>query len=441
MKSLEHIIREIREGKAEKGGKKSLEGSIRKVMKGESESSFGAKDGKPVEEAVGSIGTDDYQGNQFKSVRTATPHIKPPAGPDGHSQAPENASRQRTLAKEKGSMTMHGKVTEEEHIDEIAPAIAALAPYAGPAIATGAAAAAGMAGYYGSKLLKKMTGSSSYDPEAAKQNDSFKTSAERMKIMKSVSAPVIDKPIEVSTEPEKKKKEEPTTAPPTKVAEPSAPTPKAAEITKELPKTKPTELPAPMAVPAKPAAATQTAVAPATATAVDTGAQSKTDVAPATQTAAATKAATDTATDTKDNEKKKFSFTGISGVGHNSAYDAMHGVPVKTKVHKAMKHRMHEDTKSREEIENMPRKGDRKSIEYVGRKDSDPKSIKQKTSRLATIKNVIDEAKKQIAAKKQSSFESGNTKVFDYGKDILLINPDQRRVDLDVDSGEKIPKD
>ena len=96
MKSLEHIIREIREGKTtEKGSKTSLEHSIRKVVKGEKESSFADRTTKPLDEdvggligsgtggepklhaedgkkkktdeAIGILGTDDYKGNPKQS--------------------------------------------------------------------------------------------------------------------------------------------------------------------------------------------------------------------------------------------------------------------------------------------------------------------------------------------------------------------------------------
>lgn len=92
--SLEHIIRNIAEGKFTPSDepKVSLEHAIRNVH-----------------EAIGNLGTDKYQGSQFKNVRSVTPHIKP----DQHSQAAETASKMRSNVKEKGSMTLHGKVSEE----------------------------------------------------------------------------------------------------------------------------------------------------------------------------------------------------------------------------------------------------------------------------------------------------------------------------------------
>ena len=53
-KSLEHLIREIKEGKCCCDKKKdSLEGAIRKVVR--KESSYAARDSKPVEEDVGGL--------------------------------------------------------------------------------------------------------------------------------------------------------------------------------------------------------------------------------------------------------------------------------------------------------------------------------------------------------------------------------------------------
>ena len=145
MKSLEHVIREIREDKCACEKKKdSLEHTIRKVGRKEYESSYGAKDSKPVDESDGKLpGNEDKMdeaisvsnpvptGNQFKSVRTQTPHIKPPGPSHGHSQAPENVSRQRTLAKERTSQTMNHSMHAEETVDEQAAALlpgAALGP-------------------------------------------------------------------------------------------------------------------------------------------------------------------------------------------------------------------------------------------------------------------------------------------------------------------------
>jgi hypothetical protein len=87
----------------------------------------------------------------------------------------------------------------------------------------------------------------------------------------------------------------------------------------------------------------------------------------------------------------------------------------------------------------MPRKdaGDRKAIEYVGRMDSDPKSTKEKTSRLATIKNVIDEAKKEKAIKPKVEAESGmgKEKKFVYPNETeVVIGPNPKNNFLDVET-------
>jgi len=410
MKSLEHIIREIREGKNAREKKKdSLEHTIRKVANKEYESSFGAKDSKPVDEdvggligsgtggepklhaedgkkkktdeAVGSIGTDKFQGNQFKSVRTSTPHIQPPAGPDSHSQAPENVSRQRTLAKEKGSMTIHGKVTESsrtrfaEPVADLLSTLWRSAPTAGKEVSP-----------YVKKELKARTKSKELVPT---------------------------KPAELPS------KVEPKTEVPTKVDTETQTAPKVDTKT-------PTQT---LNVPKTPTdTKVQTVVDPKIVTGVKT------------QTAVEPKVATKTPVAPEEPKTKPRAFPFGLGSGfmdrHDIDYTVSHLHRPKINIghaKNAKKHAMKEESE-RKEIENMPRKGDRKSIEYVGRKDSDPKTSKQKTSRLATIKNVIDEAKK-------IKVEDGKTKAYDYGDDILVINPDQRKINLDVENGEKIPND
>ena len=75
----------------------SLEHMIRKIMSNES---------------VGTIGTDKFQGTQFKTVKTITPVIKP-----GHNERSETASAARNVAKGKQSLTMQGKVSESAPSD------------------------------------------------------------------------------------------------------------------------------------------------------------------------------------------------------------------------------------------------------------------------------------------------------------------------------------
>ena len=132
--------------------------------------------------------------------------------------------------------------------------------------------------------------------------------------------------------------------------------------------------------------------------------------------------------------KKGFNFPNLGMMmgGENPAGGVAprHLSPWKT--HHARQFSVKEE--ARKEIENMPREGDRKSIEYVGRKDADPKSTKEKTSRLATIRNVIDEAvKKNIELTTQKKF------VYPNGTEVV-INPDSKRVNLDVEAEYKKEK-
>lgn len=531
MKSLEHVIRDIREGKCECEKKKeSLEHTIRKVRKAEYESSFGAKDSKPVDEAsVGVTGTDKFQGNEFKSIRTATPHIKPPGPEHGHSQAPENVSRQRSITKEKAGIN---RVTEEEQVDEASvSALRAVAPIVEPLAGRAAAAALGPAAGVASMIplakdIAKRTAEkykiqhkdfvAPKEPEIHPETSgvSAKSSFEKMKSFK-FEAPTKTKPVD---EPEvaaakakaagKKAAEEKAKAPPAEeqpkspevsvkrqqefvpqkdaaVAAPQPKTPQGPVLPPPTPaqtrpgetktpatKTVPVEIPAetkpapaaeptpkkwkevgpPMPAETKPAPAEAKPVTKAepkaatqTQTQTDIGTKVAAGAAAATAGAVAGKVASDAATkaktaETTNGKKGRFPNFGLPSfmTGENPAggVGPRHLSPWKTHLarHMAMK----EDTKSREEIENMPRKGDRKSIEYVGRKDADPKSTKEKTSRLATIKNVIDEAKQLKTAAEMDK----PTKVFDYNKgDYIIINPNPKRNDLGVDDGNKVPKD
>lgn len=498
MKSLEHIIRDIREGKAEKGDKKSLEGSIRKVMKGEKESSFADRTTKPITddvgglagsgtggepklhaEAIGVIGTDDYQGNQFKSVRTVTPHIKPPAGADVHSQAPENVSRQRTLAKERGSMTLHGKVTEQaaRNLEKFDPSGINPTDYLStPLFTTGAGAEIGGVKGGGSKAGRSKAGQPARKspdttpsipkgppiqipggrPSPVQPGPAPKPANEPGK-----ETPVVPKPdFKPYVPPTREKPSKlPANVPePAKPATPKTPAPEkptTVPTPKELPKTVPltpgalpSKQPEPEKAP-KPQAepkslpvinipAPKTSAQPKTA--ADT--TSKTAASPAVAPATAAKTAADTATTTEPEGKKRFPMS-FGAMATPDVFGAQKGISSKHPVaSKARGHRRHVSeeiaNEVRKKIQNMPRPdaGDRKSIEYVGRKDSDPKSTKQKTSRLAIIKNVIDEAKKiKIEA------ESGKEKKFVYPNETeVVIGPNMKRNFLDVEDS-KLPKD
>lgn len=510
MKSLEHIIREIREGKAEKGSKKTLEGSIRKVMKGEKESSFADRTTKPITddvgglagsgtggepklhaEAIGVIGTDEYQGNQFKSVRTATPHIKPPAGAGSHSQAPENVSRQRTLAKERSSMTLHGKVTEQaaknlEKFDQ--SGINPTDYLSTPLFTTGAGAEIGGVKGGGSKAGRSKAGQPARKspdttpsipkgppiqipggrPSPVQPGPSPKPANEPGR-----ETPVVPKPgFKPYVPPTREKPSEPpaNVPEPAKPATPKTPAPVAPTTVptpKELPKTVPLT---PGALPSKqpePEKAPKPQVEPKTKpqaepknlpaidipapkpsaepkTAADTA--PKTAAAPevAPTPAAKTAAATDTSASKSEPEKsdKRFPLS-FSAMAMPDIFGAQKGITSKhPSASRARGHRRHVSEEVadeiRKKIQNMPRPdaGDRKSIEYVGRKDSDPKSVKQKTSRLATIKNVIDEAKK---IKFEAEF--GKEKKYVYPNDTeVVIGPNMKRNFLDVEDS-KLPKD
>jgi hypothetical protein len=433
MRSLEHIIRDIREGKASKGKKSSLEHSIRKVVSKEYESSFGAKDSKPVDEdvgglagsgtggepklhtedgkkkktdeaVVGAIGTDKFQGNEFKSIRTTTPHIKPPAGEGSHSQAPENASRQRSIAKERAGINR----VSESKLD-----------FADP-IAKNAA-----------ELLLKVA------PEA-KLPAIFRPKGMPAKPKAGVPEVIPPKKAEVPAKVEPKTVVEPKTEVPAKVdtkTEPKLAAPEKVDTKTEPKLVSPEKVDTKLAAPGKedvkladPDVKTSpklAAVEPAVKAAIPGIAKTAGKLAP-------------------------FIPPFIGGMGSMPTKDAFDfrskKVPVASHIHHAKRH-MKEEVASelRKKIQNMPRKdaGDRKSIEYVGRMDSDPKSAKEKTSRLAIIKNVIDEAKKEKAMKPRVETESGmgKEKKFIYPNDTeVVIGPNPKNNFLDVET-RKMPND
>jgi hypothetical protein len=609
MKSLEHLIRDIREGKAEKGKKDSLEHAIRKVHEGKrddidasagkyggfdkmntesdlnymgsgtgGEPKMHAEDGKKkkTDEAVGTIGTDDFQGNQFKSVRTQTPHIKPPAGPGSHSQAPENVSRQRTLAKEKGSMTMHGKVSEGQ-LDEFLKqkdlekfdqsGVAPTEYLSTPLFTTGAGAEVGGVGK-GKTQTRTQTQTKSGQktqtrtqtqtnlgqparkapepkipagppiqipggkpspvqpdrPEQKPANDPGRETpvvpkptipdsrpptrvparevptpantpvapttpkptepAPTVPVPRTPPAPAAPAPAETPKRwkevgppmpAETRPKQEPSRAPVqlpdinipgTKVKPGKAPDTKVQPDTKEQPATKPAAEPDTKVQPdTKVAPATKPAAEPRVVQlpAIDVGARTKTatdtKVAPATVTAPAaveTPAATtpksaETTTTPKD---KDFRFPGISfPIATGYGYDVSHRLGVKKSRGIAKAHRMHEESE-RKQIENVPRKGDRKSIAYVGRSEDEPKTAKEKTSRQAAYKiNVIDENKKlagivlstvkdkkqQMKARTEDGLGQSSKNIQYPNGTVVSINPELSRTTMDIDG--KLPND
>jgi hypothetical protein len=144
---------------------------------------------------------------------------------------------------------------------------------------------------------------------------------------------------------------------------------------------------------------------------------------------------------------------GTPSVTKDYGYDVMHRLGVKKSRGVAKAHRMHEESE-RKQIENVPRKGERKSIDYVGRSEDDPKTAKEKTSRQAAYKiNVIDEGKKlagivlsTVKDKKQQMKSKTEDGIGQTSKDIqypngtvVRINPEISRTTMDIDG--KLPND
>ena len=436
-KSLEHIIREIKEGKCSSEKKDSLEGAIRKVVR--KESSYAARDSKPVEEDIGGlagsgtggeqklhaesgkkkvkeqevedpklprdygesveqideigfIGTDKFQGRQFQ---TRPPIIAPPvtgSGERGHGQAAKNVTVQRFRKLDKRSLTMQGKVSEELVTEapikfkEPTKTEFKIAPVA--------------------KEPKLPTVTQPKLPTTSKEVEDLATKATELAItatpmgrLASIAKQIL-KPTpagEKVSEFERQKQlgiqpKLPEVKPATKVEVPT----KAPEV---KPETKPVEEPkaAPKAPPVPPAPGSKMPAPPTT---------------PA----------------------GKIKFPGLPYATAKPVELTGPHAPVYTSVskhrgHRAVKNVYKEETEQRKLIQDMPRKdaGDRHSIQYVGRKDADPKSTAEKTSRQAQYKiKVIDEAKKLAGIVKKVRKESGGqTKVYDN----VVINPDLNRVD------------
>jgi hypothetical protein len=448
MKSLEHLIRLVHEGKAEKGEKSSLEHAIRKIRETKlddiestkatragrfdtkmtesdlnymgsgtgGEPKMHTEDGKKkkTDEAVGTIGTDDYQGNQFKSVRTTTPHIEPPAGPNGHSQAPENVSRQRTLAKEKSSMTLHGKVSEAVKPKEVEAGLDML----GKLWRSGSTKGREIVPYVEKGVPAKVKGKELTVP---KKETEVSTKVE----------PKVEVPAKTDT----KVQQEIPTKTPTTVTEPKVEVPAKTDT-----KTKPVE----------------PKTAPVTVTEPIVPVVAPKPVAPIETPKPAAAAEPKPATPEPGKPGGPFVPPFIPSFGSNTktdyGYDVLHRLGVKKSRGIAKAHRMHEDSE-RKQIENVPRKGDRKSIAYIGRSEDDPKTAKEKTSRQAAYKiNVIDENRKlagivlsTVKDKKQQMkrTEDGlgqSSKNIQYPNGtVVSINPELSRTTMDIDG--KLPND
>ena len=443
MKSLEHLIRDIREGKCECEKKKdSLEGAIRKVRR---ESSFATKDSKPVEEdvagmagsgegktygesvkkkkqgdeediklpgnedkmdeAIGTLGTDKYQGTEFKSIRTSTPHITPPGPEHGHSQAPENASRLRSVAKEKAGIN---RVSEGVYDFAAKTAFNFAKPYVA---STGRALVK-----YGEKAVEKLAG-------VTKAAEELPKPAEKL----GLPAP----------------KAEPKLPATTAKVEPKLAAPAAAEV---APKTATQPK-----VETKPEVKTDTKVkvpAPEVKVEPKVPAEVKPATVPATKTAPAPKVAP--ATPKAPPPVKK----GV-GPGIPKGLLSLGGIPAPsldqpgkphiqapTKVHGTKAHRLFKEssgTDVRKKIYDMPIGGERKETSYVGRPNDDVKGTSEKLSRQSQYKiKIIDESKKLASIVKNTVKEKKEildkpTRVYDNGQgDLIVINPDAKKNSLDV---------
>jgi hypothetical protein len=421
MKSLEHLIREIQEGKTEKTEKKSLEGSIRNIMS--KESSYAAKDSKPVDEhcgcedekkkkkvskedgdklpgaedkmdeAIGTLGTDKYQGTEFKSIRTATPHIQPPKGDETHSQAPENASRLRSIAKEKQGIN---RVTEGK-VDLAIKGVSKIADIMTDIAKPYVASKSKQLVPYVSKEVQAVKSAETAAAKAATEKLPVPAKAPETKL----PAPVVPPKIETKTD-----------------VKPQAATPTATKTDVDV----------------KPQAATPTATKSVAAPAPTTS--PKPVVAPETKTAPAVPSKL------ADVAKKALPIIGALPGLLSKSTDSV-DVPGKPhiqapwRVEKHYRHRhFKESTEQRKQIEDMPRKDAGESPAYVGRPSDDPKTAAEKTSRQAQYKiKVIDESKKlaSIIKKTTKEYESGDKpKVFDRGEDVIVINPDLNKNSLDT---------
>lgn len=444
MKSLEHTIRLVHEGKCccEKK-KSSLENTIRKVREGKRDDidapmgkvadfdkmategmeymgsgttgveKLHAEDGKNKKDLkeIGAVGTSKFQGPQFTTRQTVTPVIKP-----GHNEQSEKASNARNIAKVTKSPSIHGRVSESK-VDVL-------------------------------KGLEKIAGVELKEPTSLGQlvvvgKEQLPALVKKTEKKVKTNLPAVVKPetktvtitkpetqAVTATKPEAQTVSPTATKTDTKVpvATPVTTTePKQSIVTKVatalgvpagLIAAKPTPTELPKAVPATEPKVPAPPVPPV-------GTTPKVVIAP---------------------------IPGVSmpkqNVSKDDYMDVEHRHRPPTLTHKTKRRRVHENaSEDRKKIENMPRPdaGDRKGIEYVGRRDSDPLTIRSKTARNAELKNkIIDEGRKMSSliknvhknAKKEAKEyrEDGKTKVYPN----VIINPDLNRVDLNtyVDSGK-----
>lgn len=450
MKSLEKTIRLVHEGKCCCEKKKSLEHTIRKVREGKREDidapmgkvadfdkmstegmeymgsgttgveKLHAEDGKKKKDLkeIGVVGTSKFQGPQFTSRQTVTPVIKP-----GHNEQSERASNARNIAKVTKSPSIHGRVAESR-VDVL-------------------------------KGLEKIAGLELKEP----------TSLGQLVVVGKEQLPALVKKAEKKVKTNLPAEVKPETK---VVAKPETPTTTATATKAEVPTTTATATKTATEIPtATPVTTTEPKQSIVTKVATALGVPAGL-VATKTATPTATKAVPAVAPKTPvppappplaGGPKPKIAVVPIPGISmpkpslsKDDYMDVEHRHRPPTLTHRAKKRLVHEDAgQLRKKIENMPRPdaGDRKEIEYVGRRDADPLTIRSKTARNSEIKHkIIDEARKMSSlikkvhkdAKKEAKeyHEDGKTKVYPN----VIINPDLNRVDLNtyVDSG-KVPND
>ena len=449
MRSLESIIRDVVEGKCccEKK-KKSLEHTIRDKV----------AEGRETQLAP----SPTFQGNQFKHVNQLTGTINPPKK-DGHvSKEGDDESAQRMRQKEKISQT-HKVALEDVSVDEAAGALAARigTPIAGAALTAGAGA-----------LIAKKPAAEVLNAAIAGASDKINKYANYFDTVTNASKDDIDR-ANAAIAASKAKSE----APPKQELKPSAPPPIMTQAQPKAPEKLSADRPAmpdiiPAAKPAAPtkpeeikiatpaakpitgketAAAAPAAVKPATAAApaiakpvADAPAAVKpADIAkPATDTktsdmaSTAAKVGTAAAAATAVGTLAKSMFPRGMGIGAPSIQGKeshvgkeMHQFTAKSDTHFAKKHRAFEA------VENTPRSGDRKTIEYVGRKEkvlarqAANKVNKIDESKLAGIvKNTVKEKKMEIGS------VGGPTKEFKTpAGSTVVVNPPEKRSTLDTD--------
>lgn len=441
-KSLEHLIREIKEGKCCCDKKKdSLEGAIRKVVR--KESSYAARDSKPVDEddiklpkdygeSIEEMNVVTNTGGQMlgRQYNTRSAIIQPRHdADDGHGQAAKNVSIQRRSKIEKFSaknVSLGGKISEEEiseapiKFKEPTKTDFKIAPVAKePKLPTVVEPKLPTTGKEVEDLATKAT------ELAVTATPMGRLASIARQILKPTPAGekvseferqkqlgIQPKPAEVK--PETKVEVKPEAKPETKVDTktlPKVPEPVKTEVPTKTPEVKPEVKPVeePKAAPKIPP--------------VSSAPGSKMP-APSTTPGG------------------KIKFPGIPYATAKPVELTGPHAPVSTSVSKHRGHRavknVYKEEVERKSIQDMPRKnaGDRHDIEFVGRKDADPKSAAEKTSRQAQYKiKVIDEAKKLADVVKKIRKESGDgkTKVYDN----VVINPDLNRPDNKNDADLK----